>query len=185
MRNRYRGTCHVCISGVAAGEGFYADGKIFCSEPIWFVPPAESAQTVWCLAHFNQQRGTACASADEAHDAVANDAKAAQEAAREKVRVALVNGGIAEEAAQARVRSLNAVIEKMFGKVMPLEEMSWDQITDLRNELTRRVAARESRGVLKTFKDDGICPRCGGLGGSEKWRETGWTCHRCLGSGKF
>lgn len=31
---------------------------------------------------------------------------------------------------------------------------------------------------------DRVCWRCGGLGGSEKWRHTGWTCFRCGGSGK-
>jgi hypothetical protein len=28
------------------------------------------------------------------------------------------------------------------------------------------------------------CRRCGGPGGSEKWRHTGWTCYDCGGSGK-
>jgi hypothetical protein len=27
------------------------------------------------------------------------------------------------------------------------------------------------------------CPRCGGAGGSDKWKFTGWTCYRCNGSG--
>lgn len=27
------------------------------------------------------------------------------------------------------------------------------------------------------------CWRCGGAGGAEKWRHTGWTCHRCGGNG--
>ena len=30
---------------------------------------------------------------------------------------------------------------------------------------------------------DRKCWRCGGLGGSEKWRATGWTCFRCDGKG--
>lgn len=30
---------------------------------------------------------------------------------------------------------------------------------------------------------DRVCWRCGGPGGSEKWRHTGWTCYRCGGSG--
>lgn len=29
---------------------------------------------------------------------------------------------------------------------------------------------------------DRPCTRCGGLGGSEKWRHTGWTCYRCGGN---
>ena len=30
---------------------------------------------------------------------------------------------------------------------------------------------------------DRPCWRCGGAGGAEKWRHTGWTCHRCGGNG--
>lgn len=30
---------------------------------------------------------------------------------------------------------------------------------------------------------DRVCWRCGGLGGSDKWKHTGWTCYRCGGSG--
>lgn len=29
------------------------------------------------------------------------------------------------------------------------------------------------------------CHRCGGLGGSEAWRHTGWTCYECGGVGKW
>ena len=28
-----------------------------------------------------------------------------------------------------------------------------------------------------------ICGRCGGAGGSERWRHTGWTCFECGGKG--
>lgn len=28
------------------------------------------------------------------------------------------------------------------------------------------------------------CGRCGGLGGGEQWRHTGWTCYQCGGTGK-
>ena len=31
---------------------------------------------------------------------------------------------------------------------------------------------------------DYTCPRCGGRGGSEAWKATGWTCYECGGSGK-
>lgn len=31
---------------------------------------------------------------------------------------------------------------------------------------------------------DKVCWRCGGLGGSDKWKHTGWTCYRCGGDGK-
>lgn len=183
MRNKYRGVCQTCSSAVAAGEGFYADGQVFCSEPIWYL--AAQTQTVGCLIQFNQQHGTACASADEAAQVVAKDRQIKLDEGRERVRVALVNGGLIEAAADARVRSLDAVIEKVLGSVVAINEMSWDQITEVRNELQRRSRARERRGVLKTHELEDKCPRCGGAGGADKWKLTGWTCHRCLGSGKF
>lgn len=30
---------------------------------------------------------------------------------------------------------------------------------------------------------DRVCWRCGGLGGADAWKHTGWTCYRCGGSG--
>jgi hypothetical protein len=44
--------------------------------------------------------------------------------------------------------------------------------------------------VLKKTDETGstnytpTCGRCGGLGGSDKWERTGWTCFQCGGSGK-
>jgi len=29
-----------------------------------------------------------------------------------------------------------------------------------------------------------VCGRCGGLGGADKWKHTGWTCYQCNGSGR-
>ena len=34
------------------------------------------------------------------------------------------------------------------------------------------------------FRSQRPCSRCGGAGGSEAWRHTGWTCFQCGGSGK-
>lgn len=43
--------------------------------------------------------------------------------------------------------------------------------------------SRDEKGKPLHVRDR-TCWRCGGLGGSEKWRHTGWTCFRCGGSGK-
>lgn len=48
------------------------------------------------------------------------------------------------------------------------------------NELVANY--RDTKGKLFRVRDR-KCWRCGGLGGAEKWRHTGWTCHRCGGSG--
>lgn len=53
--------------------------------------------------------------------------------------------------------------------------------------------SRSGEALAPNFRDernkpihirDRVCWRCGGAGGSEKWRHTGWTCYRCGGSGK-
>lgn len=45
----------------------------------------------------------------------------------------------------------------------------------------RRVflASGKPVGVLRLG-----CSRCGGAGGSDRWKHTGWTCYQCQGSGK-
>lgn len=35
-----------------------------------------------------------------------------------------------------------------------------------------------------TYYHDWTCPRCGGLGASDRWRFTGCTCYECGGTGK-
>lgn len=42
---------------------------------------------------------------------------------------------------------------------------------------------RVDKNGTKIWADD-TCPRCGGAGGSEQWRYTGWTCYECGGTGK-
>lgn len=34
------------------------------------------------------------------------------------------------------------------------------------------------------FTQQRACGRCGGAGGGEQWRHTGWTCYQCGGSGR-
>lgn len=44
------------------------------------------------------------------------------------------------------------------------------------------MLATARRGNKMIAIRDRACVRCGGLGGSEKWRHTGWTCLRCSGN---
>ena len=37
---------------------------------------------------------------------------------------------------------------------------------------------------LRYFVRERVCRRCGGQGGSEAWKLTGWTCYDCGGSGR-
>jgi hypothetical protein len=43
---------------------------------------------------------------------------------------------------------------------------------------------RVDRDGTKYYRGLVTCERCGGLGGSDKWAYTGWTCYECGGSGK-
>jgi len=44
---------------------------------------------------------------------------------------------------------------------------------------------KQQHKELQQLKEKNICPRCHGEGGSSAWLATGWTCHRCFGSGKY
>lgn len=46
-----------------------------------------------------------------------------------------------------------------------------------------RVYIRTDKNGTKIYHDY-TCPRCGGMGGSDKWAYTGWTCYDCGGSGR-
>ena len=38
-------------------------------------------------------------------------------------------------------------------------------------------------GETPYFTQRKVCGRCGGRGGSDAWKFTGWTCYECGGSG--
>ena len=43
---------------------------------------------------------------------------------------------------------------------------------------------RTDRNGTKYFTGMVTCPRCGGAGGADAWKATGWTCYECGGDGK-
>ena len=45
-----------------------------------------------------------------------------------------------------------------------------------------RQYVRTDKNGTKIYHDY-TCPRCGGQGGSEAWRFTGYTCYECRGTG--
>jgi hypothetical protein len=149
MKNRYKGQCHTCTTFVAAGEGVYDGGYVFCSESVYKQDAPESMRVffnAWgfsCLNEFNRQAGTSFVDRFAVCDALKAETQA--------------NAPTAEEIAANKAAS------------------------DLANKLAR--AAR--RAELRQLKESNICPRCMGAGGSDAWIHTGWTCNRCLGSGKY
>lgn len=49
--------------------------------------------------------------------------------------------------------------------------------------MNNRVYVRTDKNGTKIYHDF-TCDRCGGRGGSEAWKFTGWTCYKCGGSGR-
>ena len=47
----------------------------------------------------------------------------------------------------------------------------------------KRIYMKTDKNGTKYYADY-TCPRCGGLGGSDKWQFTGWKCYECGGSGR-
>ena len=43
---------------------------------------------------------------------------------------------------------------------------------------------RVDRNGTKYWEGEVSCPRCGGAGGADQWKYTGWTCYQCGGTGK-
>ena len=43
---------------------------------------------------------------------------------------------------------------------------------------------RIDRNGTKYYEGSVSCPRCGGAGGADQWKYTGWNCYQCGGSGK-
>ena len=44
---------------------------------------------------------------------------------------------------------------------------------------------RIDRNGTKYYEGMVSCDRCGGLGGADQWKETGWTCYKCGGTGQM
>ena len=43
---------------------------------------------------------------------------------------------------------------------------------------------RVDRNGTKYYEGNVTCDRCGGAGGADQWKYTGWNCYKCGGSGK-
>ena len=53
------------------------------------------------------------------------------------------------------------------------------------SDLANKQIKAARRAELRKLKQANVCPRCMGARGSEAWRHSGWTCHRCFGTGKY
>lgn len=62
-----------------------------------------------------------------------------------------------------------------------------DTTTELFNRDGQRFTGKPTtndNGALGYFPGSRACPRCGGAGGADKWKFTGWKCFECGGAGK-
>lgn len=59
--------------------------------------------------------------------------------------------------------------------------MQW--LTSDGREYTDPVFHVDEKKGAAAYSVPWLCGRCGGLGGSEAWKFTGWTCYECGGSG--
>jgi excinuclease UvrABC ATPase subunit len=87
-------------------------------------------------------------------------------------------------AEEARVRSLDAVINKVVGQEIALADLNWEQAIQVSNELVKRIDQKKVRKHNKSLKEQNICNRCGGQGYSDNWVATGSVCYKCNGTGK-
>ena len=181
--NFYPKDCDYCGTHVPAKAGIYDYGTVSCTETIYQYNGY--GHTYFCLPAYNAKHSTNFATRDEAQQAEWQAQEDATAAAREKVRLDLVNGALADYATRANVKSLAQVIIKITGADIAVDALTVDQICDVRNELQKRINRKENQGRLLNYKRDDMCPRCGGAGHSDRWAFTGKTCYRCGGSGKY
>lgn len=181
--NKYKGTCNTCGTFVPKGEGIYEQGMITCTET---VGSEIDWTTSWlCLPAYNATFNTNHATVEEAIEEKIATRIAEQLAGQEQVRQGLINGELEAKAIKANVRSLAQVIIKITGADIAINEMTFNQITDVRNELTKRIERKTASKIVDEFKSTNTCNRCGGAGKADKWIHTGSVCFKCGGSGKY
>lgn len=183
--NRYAGECHTCKTHVDKNKGIYNWGKVYCTEPRNIHIPRLNSHWDVCINFYNIEFGTHFNSIDEAAEHEYQKGQNELKQGQERVRQHLVDGGLEETAQEANVRSLTQVITKVLGSDIQIADMTFEQITKVRNQLLKRIDRKANKAVLDEFKANNQCPRCGGAGESDKWIHTGKTCYRCGGSGRY
>lgn len=188
MQNRYKGWCNSCSAFVPAGAGDYDIGHTWCTESVYFQSDMGN-YVYYCLPTYNKTFGTSYALPEEAQQAEWQKKQDAIKAVQAQVHSDLLNGGLVKIAEDAKVRSLEQVITKVLGENVSIPDMTFEQITEVRNELHERMyrkkRAKERQEELKDYKADNRCDRCGGAGQADKWAYTGKVCYKCGGTGKY
>lgn len=182
--NRYKGNCNTCGTFVPAGEGIYEQGMTTCTETIGITEG--SMMTMWvCLPAYNAKFNTNHTTLEDAYEEKIAKREQAIATTQQDILEALINGGLEDYAVKANVRSLAQVISKVTGAEIAIADLNFDQATDVRNELQKRIERKNTSKVLDEFKATNTCNRCGGAGRADKWKYTGSVCYKCGGSGKY
>lgn len=172
--NKYAGNCTACGAHVARGAGVY-DGGIYCGDREFLQNPATREWESFCPQTI--EAGRARMASDEVQTAVAE---------REDKIEAMLNSMRAEIltlATEARVRSLDAVLEKHGGFGATLETLNSTQVKEVYWDLRKRIERRTKKVEEQTTPKH--CRRCGGAGRADAWRHTGSVCYECGGDGKY
>ena len=185
MINKYSGECKFCGMTTLAGDGYYENGYVFCTEPITYNLDKSFSYGMTCLAKYNQVSNTEHESAAAVYAAIQAIRDARQKEYETSHLAELLNGGLQLLADAAKVRSIDTLIAKVLGKSIALTDLNWISAIKVSNELVKRADRRAAREHNKDLKERNVCKRCGGAGGSDKWAMTGWVCHECHGSGKY
>ena len=181
--NKYPAECATCLAPIARGEGIYEYPNTYCTEPVIVTEGMKS--WMMCLPKYNRLNDTNFTVTDDARRNEWAKQDETRNANRERIRIALIEGGLQQYAEQANVRSLAQVIEKHIGKPTALAELTWEQAIAISNDLHRRIQRRQGKQTLAQAKRDNTCTRCGGAGESDRWAYTGRICYDCGGTGKF
>ena len=184
-RNKYSGECYFCGLYAGAQDGFYFSGFVFCSEPVVGLNDNKLfSDGFTCLRKYNEMLGTNYESGEAASIAIEVARNARQKEYEATALVKLLNGELQSLAEEARVRSLDAVINKVVGQEIALADLNWEQAIQVSNELVKRIDQKKVRKHNKSLKEQNICNRCGGQGYSDNWVATGSVCYKCNGTGK-
>ena len=185
MKNRYKGYCKSCGDFVPAESGEYDRGYTWCSEIIpWENHVGYVCEKTWNGLHIGPWKSAALVRSEQW-----KEREEAIRAVQDQIHSDLLAGGLVKLAEDAKVRSLEQVITKVLGESVSIPDMTFNQSTEVRNELQERIyrkkRSKERQEELKEYKADNRCDRCGGAGQADKWAYTGKVCYKCGGTGKY
>lgn len=162
--NRYPGTCE-CGTHVPAGEGFY-DGSVYCSEMKFGAETYEFDGETVVIETMACENGRRLA----ARRAILQRRFMA-EVRRGKEDPSYVSSN---EKAQEEIDAHRR--RESDPRIIAEREAQARKNAERERQMEAEDAAWAAQGLER-------CDRCGGIGSSEAWRNTGHACYKCEGHG--